>query len=95
MEDFMTVSKKLISEITGMIEREGEGMLNDEGADLEVAKGIADDIVGEIIKPLLIINAELLKSCKIALERLRINDCEGEESRFIGELEDVIAKAEA
>ena len=72
-------NKKLVSEITGMIEREGEGLLDDEGVDWEVAEGIAQDIVDEIINPLITINAELLGMLKDANDRLKDfigNDCE-------------------
>lgn len=54
-------------EITGMIHREGEGLVRRDGAaDWEVCKGVADDVVTELIQPLLAVNAELLEVLKIA-----------------------------
>jgi hypothetical protein len=36
---------------------------------------------------------DLLAACEMAVERLRLNDCEGEEGKFIAVLESAIAKA--
>jgi hypothetical protein len=60
------VKDALISEITGMIQREGEGLLNDEGVDWEICKGVAEDIMSEIVQPLSVSNTELLEACKAA-----------------------------
>ena len=38
---------------------------------------------------------ELLEACKLAVERIEINNCEGSENYYIQEIKKVIQKAEA
>ena len=88
---------ELISEITGMIQREGEGLLNNEGvADWEVCKGVANDIVAEIVQPLITVNAELLEVLKAAKQLIGMHhSLETQfEAETINEILEAINKAE-